>query len=204
MVCKKCGAELETDAAFCKYCGETAYSPRSYDGRLIGFSSKIGDPAFTSYRRQSVAWSFIFSGILAVIAVIAFPIYGKRSGDIDWPYSLWYGLGIGGMFLAIALGQTLRKLLDKTYDGVVEYKDGDTGELYVRKTTGKLKKHRHKDIGGLYDYYAIGDRVRHHKGLCYYEKYDKSRDTRVLCVACASLQDMDRDNCARCSRPLLK
>lgn len=55
-----------------------------------------------------------------------------------------------------------------------------------------------------YDYYRIGDRVRHHGGLNSFEKYDKSRDTIIFCLACGSMNDMQSDVCTRCKCPLPK
>lgn len=190
-----------------------------HKGQLIGFSDKISDPSFAAYQKKSVAWSFIFAGILAVIAVVAFPIYGEKSGELDWPQSLYYGMGIGGMFVVIALLQTIKRGMDKTWDGVVEYKDsyrlkersrdGHTNYtmvyiLKIRKDSGGIKKHKWRNIPGPYSYYNVGDIVRHHKGFYYYEKFDKSKDEQIMCAACMSFQDINKDICPRCKCPLLK
>lgn len=223
MFCQNCGARLNEGASFCGACGtaENTIQPEEQQNEtgLIGFSSKINDPAFASYKRKSVAWAFIFSGILAVIAIAGFPIYGNMSGEIEWPNSLFYGFGIGGMFIVIALLQTLKRGLDKTWDGVVVSKDSYTlkernrnGQthyhtiyiLKIEKDSGRTKKHKWRDIPGVYDYYNIGDKVRHHKGFSYYEKYNKSDDFQIMCAACMSFQDIGRDICPRCRCPLLK
>lgn len=223
MFCRNCGKELLPEAAYCTACGkpaaDTPSAPPTQAPEPAGFSPKIQDPAFRTYQKKSAAWSLLFAGILAVIAVIAFPIYGNRSGDIDWPQSLYYGMGIGGMFVVIAVLQTVRRSADKTWDGTVEFKDSyrervrqDHGPdhyrtvyvLRVRKDSGGKKTHRWRNTPGLYGYYSVGDRVRHHKGFSFYEKYDKSKDTQILCAACLSLQDISRDACARCKCPLLK
>lgn len=230
MFCQNCGAKLDGGAVkFCPECGTAVVKPENQAGQpgytqqvnvpsLIGFSPRISDPAFAAYRRKSVAWAFIFTGILAVIATVAFPIYGSASGDIDWPWSLFYGMGIGTMFILIAGLQTLKGKLDKTWDGTVIYKN-TYQEVYrgrhthsyrtvfiikVQKDSGGVKKHKWRDIPGVYDYYAVGDRVRHHKGFHYYEKYDKSRDAKIMCAACNSFIDTGKDICPRCKCPLLK
>ncbi len=223
MFCKNCGADIYEGSSFCGSCGMTVSNPfreeRYNESGLIGFSPKIGDPAFKAYKKKSAAWSLIFTGILAVIAVVGFPIYGNLSGELDWPGSLFYGFAIGGMFILIALLQTLKRILDKTWDGVVTYKDSYTikqrdrnGHMHhhtyyilkIKKDSGGTKKHKWKDIPGLSGYLNIGDRVRHHKGLSYYEKYDKSKDTRIMCVACMSFPDIKMDICPSCKCPLLK
>lgn len=222
MFCQNCGTKLNEGVSFCVTCGTAVASqPEEQQSAagLTGFSSKINDPAFGSYKKKSAAWAFIFSGILAVIAIIGFPIYGNMSGEIDWPGSLFYGLGIGGMFVVIALLQTVKRGLDKTWDGVVTHKDSYTlkernrnGQthyhtiyiLKIKKDFGGTKKHKWRDIPGVYDYYTVGDKVRHHKGFSYYEKQDKSGDSQIMCAACMSFQTIDKDVCPRCKCPLLK
>ena len=220
MYCSACGSTVIEGSAFCVNCGKALMARQEAPGnQLVGFSTKIDDPAFATYKKKSSAWSFIFSFILAIVAVIAFPIYGKSSGEIDWPYSLYYGMGIGGMFILIALGQFIRQRAEKTWDGVVEFKDSyrerdrnvDSHVSYdtvyrikIRKDSGGRKVHRWRNSPGLYHYYQVGDRVRHHKGFYYYEKFDKSRDAQIMCAACMSMNDIHEDSCGRCGCPLLK
>lgn len=183
------------------------------------YSERINDPAFAAYLRKSNRWSLLFGAGLFALAVIAFPIYGKMSGEISWPESLWYGLGIGAMFLLIAVGQVLRRRFDRTWDGVVvkhESRQRRTSSkrgrsrvyteyvLQIKKDSGGVKTHRWRDIPGIFGYYKLGDRVRHHKGFAYYEKLDKSRDAKILCIACNSFAEMEADHCPRCKCPLLK
>lgn len=188
------------------------------NGSLAGFSERINDPSFERYRRESKNWSYIFSFILATIAIASFPIYGRTSGELEWPYSLYYGMGIGGMFIVIAFLQSFRRNHDSTWDGVViDKKEGrkrDAGDddhrtymeyvLVVRRDNGRKYKHKWRNQPGLYNYYNIGDKVRHHKGFMYYEKYDKSVDSQIVCAACMAFCDISQDYCDRCGRPLLK
>lgn len=221
MVCQNCGKNLSEGETICDVCGTVAVEQPNNShnmGELISFSSKISDSAFNSYKNKSIKWAFLFSGILAVIALVGFPVYGNVSGEIDWPNSLFYGMGIGGMFLVIALLQTLKKSFDKTWDGIVVNKDSytvkerDNGhtsrhtiyKLKIQKDSGGYKKHKWRDIPGVYSYYNIGDKVRHHKGFSFYEKYDKSKDTKIMCAACLSFVDADKNTCPRCKCPLLK
>lgn len=237
MYCSKCGRELPEDANFCAGCGDRVISTTTEikeeeervnskkgipndDSGLMGFSSKINDPSYEKYRKESKSWSYIFSFILAIAAIIAFPVYGKVSGELDWPYSLYYGFGIGGMFILIAFFQALKRNRDETWDGVVidkqTYKKSEydkTNEIHrsyieyvfvVERDNGKKYKYKSKDQPGLYNYYNIGDKVRHHKGFLFYEKYDKSNDKQIMCAACLCFNDIENDSCARCKRPLLK
>jgi hypothetical protein len=186
----------------------------------VGFSPKINDPAFAKYQKASNKWAIIFAGILAVIAVVGFPIYGHRSGELEMPQSLYYGLAIGGMFIVIALAQIARKGHDTTWDGVVVGKQffkrktydktNDTHtthtvyEYKVKRSNGKVYKHQHQDCDTVFNYFDVGDKVRHHKGFDVYEKYDKSTDATVFCIACGSINDISDDTCFRCKCPLLK
>ena len=186
--------------------------------RFNGYSSAIKHPSFARYQRDSRTWSFLFASILAVFSLIGFPIYGNLSGEISWPFSILYGLLIGAMFVGIAALQSLKRKLDKTWDGKVfdkqiirvreRRKNGKLTErevfsIQIEKDNGKIKTEKWRDPA-LFNYYDVGDMVRHHKGFAYYEKYDKSGDEEILCIACNSFNDINGDFCFRCKRPLLK
>jgi hypothetical protein len=199
------------------------FSTSFLDLALIGFSERIHDPAFASYQRQATAWSFIFAGILAVVVIVGFFIYGQTSSEMDNPQALFIGLGIGGMFLTIALLSTISRAMVKQWDGVVidkkiekktrRQKDSN-GQYYTERYTlytvvfktdqGKIEKRSREDDDLVYNYFEIGDRVRHHKGLGTLEKYDKSKDSIIFCNACSTLNDINDEKCYRCSCPLLK
>ncbi len=227
MYCTNCGKELTEGTNFCTACGirvkvenaAAVLEPKSKSSALIGFSSKINDPSFEKYRKQSKSWSYLFSFILAAVAIVAFPIYSRMSGELEMPYSLYYGIGIGGMFILIAFFQSFRRNHDSTWDGVVidkkctRKKDvNDVGtrrsyleyKLVIQRNNGKKYRHKWRNQPGLYNYYNIGDKVRHHKGFMYYEKYDKSGDGQIMCAACMAFNSIDEDFCVRCKRPLLK
>lgn len=236
MICSKCGADSDKSIKFCTNCGnplpqtadnqpdyETHPEPTEGNQNLVGFSERINDPAFASYQRQTTAWSFIFAGILAVIVIVGFFIYGQTSSEMDNPQALYIGLGIGGMFLTIALLSTISRMTDKQWDGVVidkkieketrREKDSDGRYRMVRFTVytvvfktdqGKILERGVDDDDTVYNYFEIGDRVRQHKVLGTLEKYDKSRDSIIFCNACSTLNDINDDKCYRCSCPLLK
>lgn len=229
MNCSNCGSTLEDGAKFCKFCGtsqemDTQSKSPDQDNGLIGFSSKINDPAFAQYLKNSNRWALIFSSVLALIAIIGFFIYGETSSEMDNPQALFIGLGIGGMFFIIALFQNINRARGTTWDGTVVDKKIEHGqrknhtgnnEYYLEDYTeyvvhirsdagGKIYKLQDEEDDTRYNYYQIGDRVRHHKGLNSYEKYDKSKDTIIFCNACGSLNDINDDYCFRCNCPLLK
>lgn len=227
MFCSKCGAALSDHARFCSVCGtpgSCAPSPSYISGGSIGFSPRINDPAFARYISHSKQWALIFSIIIALIAVAGFYIYGENNSEMGNPQALFIGIGLGAMFIVIALVQNLKKSAGSTWDGsVVDKKierkrrrvsgdDDDSTEwvsydLYtvvIRSNSGKLHNLSSENSPTLYHYYQIGDRVRHHKGLNTYEKYDKSRDSMIFCNACSTMNDIQSDFCKRCKCPLLK
>ncbi|NPV91265.1 MAG: zinc ribbon domain-containing protein [Firmicutes bacterium] len=223
MDCQNCGEALQEGDSFCSSCGSGQKQAARSGSGLVGFSSKINDPAFTRYTKHANLYALIFSGFLAAAAIIGFFIYGETSSEMDNPEALYIGMGIGGMFLAIALFQVIGRKRSKTWDGTVVDKqinqrrrrkrtgDGsyyweDYLDFVVVIEDGRGKKHEisAEDDDTLYNYYRIGDRVRHHGGLNSYEKYNKSRDSIIFCSACASLCDINDDVCFRCKCPLLK
>lgn len=228
MYCPHCGTALSEGARFCRSCGsvqscQDQTGPANINRQLVGFSPKISDPAFAKYIRNTNRWAAIFSGILAVAAVIGFYIAGEVSSEMDNPESLYIGFGIGGMFLVIALFQIMGRKRSTTWDGVVEDKTikkkterhtyGDDDVRYedyleysviIRSDQGKRYTIKWKNVDIMYNYYRVGDRVRHHAGLNSYEKYDKTGDKFIPCNACATLCDINDDYCYRCKCTLLK
>ncbi|NLJ30394.1 MAG: zinc ribbon domain-containing protein [Clostridiales bacterium] len=228
MYCPNCGAFVPEDARFCKTCGKELRRPApageaGADRGPVGFSAKINDPAFARYIRNNNRWSAVFAVILAAAAVVGFYIAGEVSSEMENPGSLCIGLGIGGMFLTIALFQILGRKRSTTWDGVVEdktvkkkterhtYGDGDVSDqnyleytVVIRSDRGKRYSIRVKNDDTMYRYYRIGDRVRHHAGLNSYEKYDKTGDRFIPCAACGTICDIKDEVCRRCKCPLLK
>lgn len=229
--CKACGQSITEQSNFSSqtdicYQTEDVNSQTKHcireNPKQIGFSPKINDPAFAKYLKNTNRWAAIFSIVLALAAVIGFYIAGETSSEMDNPESLYIGLGIGGMFLVIAFFTVMGRKRSTTWDGAVvdkkaikkreqqSYGDETRWETYIEYTVviradnGKKHKISVKDDDTRYNYFQMGDRVRHHAGLNSYEKYDKSRDTIVFCSACATLNDIQDDFCFRCKCPLLK
>ncbi len=189
---------------------------------LVGFSDKINDEAYEKFRKRSGKMSVVFYGIVAIVAVVGSVAYGYFSNRVRLLDSLFYGLGIAAIFVAFAAINWLKKKTDSTWDGEVidkkierktevkRTKNRTTRHHYdlyvlkVRREDGKIFTHSFRDVSTVYDYYSVGDKVRHHKGFLFYEKYDKSKNSQILCVACGTFNDMKNDFCRRCKVPLLK
>ena len=106
-----------------------------YDTDRVGFSRKINDPAFQNYIKRTNQWSVIFSAVLAVIAVIGFTIYGANSTEMENPQAFFIGLGIGAMFLIIAVFQVIGRKKGSTWDGFVVDK-----YIKQKKTKEKIRR----------------------------------------------------------------
>ncbi|MCG6187309.1 hypothetical protein [Maribellus maritimus] len=186
----------------------------------MAYSPKIQDQAFNKYKENTKKWRFLFSLIIAALAIVGFYIYGETSNEMDNPEALQIGLGIGLMFLVIGFFSGKSKKYNKTWDGVVIDKKekktkkdigypGVKAERYVytvliKTENGLIREIRDEDDDTVFNYYKIGDKVRHHGGLNSYEKFDKSGDDIVFCNACAFLHDIKEDICRNCGCPLLK
>jgi hypothetical protein len=188
----------------------------------MGYSPKINDLAFSNYLNNIKKWSIIFASILASVAIVSFYIYGETSSEMGNPESLYIGLGIASMFILIAVFQIISRNRSVTWDGSVidkkqvlkkrkmkydntnSWKEYMEFTVFIRRDNGDMHRITADDDDTLYNYYTIGDKVKHHKRLNSYEKYDKSKDTIAFCNACASLNDIHDDYCFRCKCPLLK
>lgn len=190
------------------------------NSNLLGYSQKINHPAMAKYIKNANSWSAIFALILAVASVLGFFIYGETSDEMENPESLYIGFTIGSMFLLIAFFQIIGRNKSTTWDGTVVDKkitqkrrhdkyqnrwiDYLEYTVCIQADNGKMHYTSADDDDTKYNYYKIGDKVRHHKGLNSYEKQNKSGDSIIFCNACASLNDINEEYCFRCHSPLLK
>ena len=190
---------------------------------MAGYSDRINDPAFDKYVADTARYAKIFSFIIAIAAIVGFFLYGQLSNDMDNPEALYIGLGIGGMFIVIALITNRSRKGAVTWDGTVVDKkvekktrrrnatdmDYHAREylLYtviIESERGKRHEITSENDDTLYNYYQAGERVRYHGKLRTFEKYDKSKDNIIFCNACASLNEITDERCFRCNCPLLK
>ncbi|MBN2793952.1 MAG: zinc ribbon domain-containing protein [Clostridia bacterium] len=221
--CPSCGSAIESASDVNAVVQDV--NPIRTTQVTMGYSNKISDPKFDKYIKNTNRWAIIFSFIIAIAAVVGFYIAGERSTEVTNPEALYIGFGIGGMFLVIVFGQVLMKKGSKTWDGVVVDKTAtkkkkkvstgsDNNDFYwkqymeyivvIRSEKGKKHKLRTEDDATIYNYYNVGEKVRHHAGLNTFEKYDKTHDSIIFCNACATKCDITMDTCPRCKCPLLK
>ncbi len=222
MYCQHCGAAIE-NARFCPSCGGKQNSQEQTESfntnRLVGYSDKINDPRIAAVMKKMNSSGIVFTFILAVVVVIGFTVAGAaEAGGFELPSAFFMGVGIGGLIIVIAFFQKLRTKNDKTWNGVIidkqvkqpSYSERRQGyyqtkyTVHIRLENGKTKTMQYTE--DLFNYYQIGDHVRHHAGTASHilEKYDKSNDTVIYCIACTSKNDIKNDLCHRCKSPLLK
>lgn len=223
MYCGHCGEKIEGQVKFCPNCGQSIETQRSEQGGNLGYSSKINDPRFEKYLAKTGKWSMVFTFVIALIAIAGFYVAGEKDGsELSNPEALYIGLVIGGLFFFIGFSSNLKRKRSKTWDGIVIDKTakkkrknvGNGEDSYVKRyidytvviQAENKKKYKIKvaDNPLYYNYYKIGDKVRHHAGLNTYEKYDKRSDDIIFCNACSRKCDIQEEECPKCHCPLLK
>lgn len=223
MYCQHCGEEMPEKAKTCPSCeGEQSRQETESsltNRKLVGFSDRINDPRIAAVMKKINSSGMVFTYILAVVAVLGFTVVGAAEvGGFELPSAAYMGLAIGGLLVVIGFFQRAGAKKDKTWDGTIvdkktkeasysERRQGDYQTqylLYIRRDDGKTKKI--SCTKEYFDYIRICERVRHHAGTADYilEKYDKSRDSIIFCIACTSKNDIKNDLCYRCKCPLLK
>ena len=191
----------------------------------VGFSNAVNDPRFASKKRTQGCASFIFSLLIIPMPLLGFTAYGYFSDKMPMKEALMIGAGVSGIFLLFYIILGLKKLFSSDWEGVViglteeehlyhrnnanrTYTDrNEYYYLYVVKiqtTSGKIKKIENKSPNSFYyKYFKAGDKVKYHHDIDYYEKYDKTYDTHLLCPFCARVNPITDDVC-KCGAPIMK
>ncbi len=187
--------------------------------QLIGFSKYAQHPEILAAAKGNKKASLIFVWGLALAALIGFPAAGWIREDFPFGEALI----IGGLLflLAILIGvYALCRAKRPVWEGTVvnrysrerrEHRGEDYAHSYTEYTTvirtdaGEKKTIVEKDSRRyMYDYLAIGDRVRYHPSFSTYEKYDKSHDRMIYCNVCAMRNPIEHERCKRCHNLLFK
>ena len=231
MFCEKCGTQLAGNEKFCTNCGAVrsggGYAPAQppYIPRLVGFSQRIHDPVFEKLRKSRFRKSLIICLISLPVIILLFQIVPFFVDSFTRTTALIVGCIVGGFGLIWTLAGGAKRAAAGTWDGeVIDKKinvrhdtdqNGNTDTSYYhaiifRLASGGRKKMQRKLRTGSFSawdmmvYLNIGDRVRYHGKLDYYEKYDKSRDAEVPCANCHIFIDIRFDTCPNCHVPVIK
>lgn len=184
---------------------------------LIGFSDNYMNPEIIAAADQIRKGTIGCFWILVLVPLIGFPIAGLLIDDYPFGESIVIGVGIALFMLVINLIY-FRSSKEPMWEGVVvnkyskeKYEHRDRLETYTEFTTvirtdaGKKKTIVEKNSRRhMYDYLAVGDRVRYHPRLGTYEKYDKSKDRIIYCNICNVMNPIQNDRCKKCNNLLLK
>ena len=218
MYCPECGTLLPDDAAFCSNCGTalSEYAPaptpaKSYDDYSPLVDSPEVQAALNKIRKSSRFWMTVLALLPLVIALFA----GAFSEKVDIGEALGIGLFLSAVFLIINIINSLKTRFAKPWEGVVvdkqierhRHKDQERRMkvLYIRTSTGKMKKIEDSAFGTAFNYFDFNDRLRFLPGFPFpYEKKDKSNDKEVICMFCSRTADISNDKCPHCHNPLIK
>lgn len=218
--CWNCGDRIEKGKRNCPECKASYNGKNKYGGVEalgaggIGWTKHGRHPSVKRYAKSYVkcalVWliglSIIVPSILLAIDDISFDKEGKIILSIIVGIFWLFGLG----FLFLNQGRNKPswegEIISKN---ILEKSDSDRGNDYtliIRKKDGKIKNFTQKGSRRLFDYFEIGDQVRYHgyKVLNYLEKYDKSKDTTIICGACSAICDIRDNYCGRCGAIVLK
>lgn len=190
--------------------------------KLMGYSSKINDPAFENYVRKTNRFVIIFTIIGALAFIIGFYITGLNSDEMSILESIIIGGGLAAMLIIIGFYNVFSRKKSNTWDGIVidkkikrktERQGTDENVYYseylmyqvkIKGNNGKKKILKWKNNDTEYNYYEIGDQVRYHGMLKTFEKHDKTKDEIIFCNACLTKCKIEDDYCSHCKCPILK
>lgn len=193
----------------------------------VGYSNAVNDPRFISKRKNQSCLALGCSIIMIPIPFIGFWAYSQFWHGMEMSEALKVGAGVSAIFFVFYLILWIKKLFSHQWEGVViglseeehlsrknYHSEGSTFTrhdnyyyLYVVKIqtdSGKIKRIENKSAKSFYfNYFKVGDRVKYHPDIDYYEKYDKTNDTHLLCPLCNRVNPITDDVC-QCGVPIIK
>ena len=80
--------------------------------------------------------------------------------------------------------------------------------IVQRNSNGRIYKNRYIEYtedgyNSTIKYFRHGETVRHHRCLPLYEKFDKSKERKLLCFKCGRFVDKYEEKCWHCGLPVL-
>ncbi|MBQ9518346.1 MAG: hypothetical protein IJR59_00425 [Firmicutes bacterium] len=186
----------------------------SGNDQYIGYSERIHSPEVQAALKKSRRAAGIFFILLILAPIVISLILSVKNDDGSL---VMVGFGVSFVFLVINIISFIAQKTKRQWDGTVVDKkrenrtEASRGHSNVRRLTvvvrtdsGSIKKIS-GSINPYYDYLDIGDKIRYYPQYNnYYEKFDKSGDSYVLCPVCGSKVDIDADRCKRCKVPAIK
>lgn len=186
-----------------------------------GFSNYCDHPDILEAARKNRKTGIGCLWVLTLVPLIGFPVAGLLVEDLPFTEAVVIGVGIALVMFIVNLF-ALRRASRPMWEGVVEDKtrkerserrssEDSSDSTYIEYMTvirtqdGKKKEIVEKGSRNyMYDYLAVGDRVRYHPAFGTYEKYDKSKDRIIYCNVCSMMNPIKNDRCKRCDNLLFK
>lgn len=192
--------------------------PLQHQAVLVGWSERSHDPQILEAARKNKKSAVGCAWIFVALFPIGFLLAGLFIDEMPLGEGLIIGTVLGVLMLIINF-MRIKDMKKPVWEGVVTEKfqkerrrhRDDNADTYTEYTTvirtdaGKKKRIIEKDSRrDMYDYLAVGDRVRYHPAFGTYEKYDKSKDRIIYCNVCSMMNPVENDRCKRCDNLLFK
>jgi hypothetical protein len=187
---------------------------------LVGWSLHSSAPEILEAAKKNRKSAMGCAWVLLIVFPLGFLLAGLFMDEIPLNEALIIGAILGVTVFVINLVR-IKDLKKPIWEGVVtaklqkerrEHKRGDDSFMYyteftvvIKTETGKTKRIVERDSRReMYDYLAVGDRVRYYPAFDSYEKYDKSNDSIIYCNVCRMRNPIESDRCTRCKNLLFR
>ncbi len=220
--CPSCGAALNVGEAQVLPSESSAPSQSGNAGNagLIGFSAHCDSPEILAAAEKNRKSNMGCMWILAFAPLAVLTILGLLVEELPMTDALVIGGGIAVFVLIISLFVSLSGRRPM-WEGTVERKYSKEKSERISKGSSDYRRYtayftvfsgddgtkrsvQGKDDRRVYDYFAVGDRVRYHPRFGAYEKYDKSKDRIIYCIVCKEMNPIQNDRCKKCGNLLFK
>ena len=187
---------------------------------LVGWSLHSGAPEILEAAKKNRKSAMGCAWVLLIVFPLGFLLAELFMDEMPLNEALIIGAILGITMFVINLVR-IKDLKKPMWEGVVtarfqkerqEHRRGDDSfrhctefTVVIRTETGKTKRIVERDSRReMYDYLAVGDRVRYYPAFDSYEKYDKSNDAIIYCNVCRMRNSIESDRCKRCNNLLFK
>lgn len=187
---------------------------------LVGWSTRSNDPEILAAAQKNKKSAMGCAWIFMLLFPIGFLLAGLFIDEMPLNEAIIIGIGLGVVMLVINLVR-IKGMKRPVWEGVViekfqkerrRHNRGDDSFDYyteftvvIKTNAGKVKRIIERDSQRhMYDYLAVGDRVRYYPAFETYEKYDKSQDQIIYCNVCRMMNPIANERCKRCNNLLFK
>ena len=187
---------------------------------LVGWSSQSSAPEILEVAKKNRKSAMGCAWALLIVFPLGFFLAGLFVDEMPLKEAVIIGVILGVAMFGINLVR-IKDLKKPMWEGVVtaklqkerrEHNRGDDSvrhypefTVVIKTEAGKTKRIVERDSRReMYDYLAVGDRVRYYPVFDSFEKYDKSRDRIIYCNVCRMINSIASERCKRCNNLLFK